>query len=219
MSDAAEFVPALGHKGLTWAYDIAIALLARESTWRRSLVAAVAAGPNDVILDVGCGTGSLAIMIKRGCPQARLIGIDPDPDVLRIARRKANAAGVAVEWVQGGADRIPDIVDKGEPTKVVSSLVFHHLSLPTKRAAFEAIFGVLRPGGHLVMADYGLQRTWLMRALFRLVHNLDGFEPTQPNADGILPRLIREAGFHGVTELSAVPTATGSISLYESRRP
>lgn len=57
-----------------------------------------------------------------------------------------------------------------------------------------------------------------MRRLFRLVQHLDGFETTQPNADGVLPGLIAEAGFDGVEETSVVPTPTGSISLYQAHR-
>lgn len=219
MSDKDDFVPALGRKSLTWAYDLAIALMTREATWRRGLVAAIAPQPEDTILDVGCGTGSLAIMLKRRCPQARVIGLDPDPDVLRLARRKAQEAGLAIELVEADGQRIADTLHKGDPNKVVSSLVFHHLSLAKKRATLGAMLDVLRSGGRLYIADYGLQRTWLMRVLFRLVQNLDGFETTQPNADGVLPGLIAEAGFEGVAETSVVSTPTGSISLYQAHRP
>lgn len=219
MSDKDDFVPALGHKSLTWAYDLAIALMTREATWRRLLVAAIAPRPEDTILDFGCGTGSLAILLKRQCPQARVIGLDPDPEVLRIAHHKAQQAGVTIELVEGDAGRIADVVREGQPNKIASSLVFHHLSLANKRRALGAIFDVLRSDGGLYIADYGLQRMWLMRRLFRLVQHLDGFETTQPNADGVLPQLIAEAGFDGVVETRVVPTPTGSISLYQARRP
>ena len=66
----------------------------------------------------------------------------------------------------------------------------------------------------MVIADYGLQRTALMRRLFRAtVQILDGVKSTQPNADGVLSELIKEAGFAGVREERVIPTATGSISL------
>jgi hypothetical protein len=58
-----------------------------------------------------------------------------------------------------------------------------------------------------------------MRRLFRLVQHLDGFETTQPNADGVLPELMTAAGFDEVTEARVVATATGSISLYAALRP
>ena len=219
MADKDDFVPALGHKSLTWAYDLVIALMTREATWRKLLVAAIAPRSDDTIVDFGCGTGSLAILLKGQCPQARVIGLDPDPEVLRIAHHKAQKAGLAIELVEGDARRIAEIVRKGEPNKITSSLVFHHLSLANKQSALGAIFDVLRSDGGLYIADYGLQRTWLTRRLFRLVQHLDGFETTQPNADGVLPRLMAEVGFDGVVEIRIVPTPTGSISLYHAHRP
>ncbi len=77
---------------------------------------------------------------------------------------------------------------------------------------------VLRPGGKLVIADCGLQRTRPMRLAFRFVQFADGKEDTQPNADGALPGLMSEAGFHDVREAEMVPTATGSISVYVAHR-
>jgi hypothetical protein len=59
----------------------------------------------------------------------------------------------------------------------------------------------------------------LMRLLFRQVQALDGWERTGPNAKGILPRLIADAGFDRVEEVRVVPTPTGSISLYTGRKP
>ncbi len=73
--------------------------------------------------------------------------------------------------------------------------------------------------GEVHIADYGLQRTLLMRGLFRaIIQNLDGHVNTQPNADGILPELMRRAGFRGVEETLVIPTLSGSISLYRGIR-
>jgi FkbM family methyltransferase len=149
MNSKDQYIPALGRRSLTWAYDLAIALMTREAVWRSLLVAAIAPQPGDVILDVGCGTGSLAILLKRRCPQARVIGVDPDPEVLGIARRKARNARLAIELAQVDAGGIAGVVRSGEASKVASSLVFHHLSLTEKRVAFQAILDVLKPGGGL----------------------------------------------------------------------
>ena len=219
MNDKDEFVPALGRKELTWAYDSMVALLTRESTWRGLLLSVLDPQPDDIIVDVGCGTATLAIMIKHRSPQARVIGLDPDAQILRIARRKAMKVGVTIELIETEARRLADVIHQHRPNKVVSSLVFHHLPLEGKRAALAAILAALTPGGRLNIADYGLQRTSLMRRLFRLVQHLDGFETTQPNADGLLPELMTEVGFDAVKESAIVLTPTGSISLYEARRP
>ena len=72
--------------------------------------------------------------------------------------------------------------------------------------------------GELHVADYGLQRTALMRKLFRIVQKGDGYENTEPNARGVLPGLMQDAGFRDVEETAVIPTPTGSISLYRAER-
>jgi len=103
---------------------------------------------------------------------------------------------------------------------VVSSLVFHQTSVAEKKSILGSIWQVLQPGGRLYIADYGLQRTALMRMLFRCtVQTIDGLEDTTPNAEGKLPGYMSEAGFLDVEELRIIPTATGSISIYHGMKP
>jgi hypothetical protein len=87
-----------------------------------------------------------------------------------------------------------------------------------KRAGLAAMHEVLIPGGTLHVDDYGLQRTSKMRKRFRLVQKGDGFENTQPNAEGILPALMAEVGFAAVDETHVFETASGSISIYRAMR-
>ncbi|NNG58791.1 methyltransferase domain-containing protein [Sphingomonas paucimobilis] len=213
-----NYVPALGRPELTGLYDYAIALLTRERRWRTALLQLVAPSPSESILDVGCGTGSFAIMVKQQCPAARVIGVDPDPAVLEIARAKATKAGVTIEWVEAMGDELAR-TGKGPVDKVVSSLVFHQCTLPMKRTILAAMHDILRPGGALFVADYGEQRSRTMRALFRQIQRLDGFENTQPNADGVLPRMFAAAGFEPVIERESIQTPTGSISIYSAHKP
>src|SRR5436309_2568356 len=87
---------------------------------------------------------------------------------------------------------------------VVTSLMFHQVPMAEKQAGRAAMYAALRPGGRLVIADYGRQRG-LMRLLFRLtIQRLDGVADTQPNADGALPRLVRAAGFGNVREAKRI---------------
>ncbi|MFI9625432.1 class I SAM-dependent methyltransferase [Streptomyces sp. NPDC052042] len=218
------FTPALGRFAPTRFYDPVAALL-RERLWRGLLAMYVAPRPDDEIVDVGCGTGSLALLLHRVEPRARITGVDPDPDVLAIARRKAEAAaapaadgGTAVEWRTGMGDELTEVLGAGSADTAVSSLVLHQCPMSMKRAVLASMHAVLRPGGKLVIADYGLQRTRLTRLAFRVVQLADGVENTRPNAEGILPRLIREAGFSGVREAEVVSTLTGSLSVYVAHR-
>ncbi|MFD4937823.1 class I SAM-dependent methyltransferase [Streptomyces virginiae] len=214
---ARPFTPAAGRFAPISLYD-PVAALIRERLWRGLLAMHVAPRPAEVIVDVGCGTGSQALLLHRVEPAARVIGIDPDPGVLAVARRKARVAGAAVDWRQGMGDELVDVLGAGSADRAVSSLVLHQCPLPMKRAILASLHTVLRPGGRLVLADYGLQRTRLMRTAFRVVQLADGRVDTQPNADGILPSLITEAGFDQVREVEVVSTVTGSISVYVARR-
>lgn len=217
MSQREDFTPALGHAALTPLYDLAVALLTREGRWRRALLRQVAPVATDCILDVGCGTGTFVVMLKRVAARATVVGLDPDADVLARASAKAKRAGLDVQFRRGfarDADR-----EEADFTKVVSSLVFHQVPMQEKRDGFGAMYRALRPGGALHIADYGLQRTPLMRAAFRQVQRLDGFDNTEPNAHGVLPGLMADAGFVAIAETDVIPTPTGSISLYRAFRP
>lgn len=212
------FTPALGNAAFTGVYDGAIRWLTRERVWRAALLEQVAPQPGETILDVGCGTGTFAVLLKRAAPDARIIGLDPDPDVLAIADDKAARAGVAVEWRQGFAQDAADFA--GTLDKAVSSLVFHQVPLARKREGVAAMLGSVRRGGEVHIADYARQPSLLMKALFRLtVQRLDGLADTQPNADGALEAILRSAVSPAAAKPRLVlPTPTGAISLFKAIR-
>jgi len=204
-----KFTPAPGIAALTPLYDTAISLLTRENTWRGELIDQLAPVTEDRILDVGCGTGSLAIRIKKTAKECEVHGIDPDEAVLQRAAGKAKRADVEIYCHHGflTADTSSEL---GSFSKVVSSLVFHQTTIENKRAILTRIKTLLRPNGRLFIADYGMQRTPIMRALFRItVQALDGVKDTQHNADGCMPLLLKETGFSQVEETIVIPTLTG----------
>jgi ubiquinone/menaquinone biosynthesis C-methylase UbiE len=211
-----DFTPAFP---FLWAYDFIVAVDTREHTWRGTFLRQLDPRPSDIIADIGCGTGSFLALLGRTAKCAKLMGVDPDDRILRRARRKLGAAGIVVTLKQGYLRDVRALLADAGVNKIASSLVFHQVPLAEKRAGFSSIYSALRPGGELHVADFGLQRTRLMRSLFRIVQCVDGYENTQPNADGVLPSLMMEAGFAQVKETSVIPTLTGSISLYKAIRP
>lgn len=211
------FTPALGRAEWTGFYDTAIAIATREGRWRRALLDAIDPQSGELILDVGCGTGTMLLALRARAPGARLVGLDPDPEVLARAEKKMRGRIDDIALLNGFArDAARHIRDAD---KVYSSLVFHQVPIAEKQNGFEAILDALKPGGVFHLCDYGLQRTPLMRQLFKQVQNLDGFENTEPNARGVLPALLVQAGFDEIEERTIIPTPTGSISLYRALKP
>lgn len=155
-----SFIPALRFDWLTGLYDPLVRLTTREQAFKRRLVehAGIAAGHE--VLDAGCGTGTLALLVKAMAPGARVIGLDPDPNILAIARAKVARSGYAVELLEGSATAPP--LGPSSVDRVLSTLMLHHLTTAQKRDAFAAFRCVLRPGGELHIADFGKPHNALM---------------------------------------------------------
>jgi ubiquinone/menaquinone biosynthesis C-methylase UbiE len=199
-------------------YDFLVAVLTRENTWRGLLLREMHVRTEDRIADIGCGTASLIARICRTVSPEKIIGIDPDAAILEMAKAKTRDLPQPIEFRLGYAREAHEHLQGLDINKIVSSLVFHQVPLEEKRKGLESMYRALVPGGQLFIADYGLQRTRLMRKLFRIVQHGDGFENTQPNADGILPTLMQEAGFSDVQEKHVIATPSGSFSIYCAQR-
>jgi SAM-dependent methyltransferase len=96
-----KYVPALGHDLLTPLYDIVIKWTLPESAIKRRLVRQAGIGRGARVLDLGCGTATLTLLVKKEHPDADVTGIDGDPKILEIARLKAGRA----EGLQGPQPR------------------------------------------------------------------------------------------------------------------
>ena len=154
MALARDYLPAAGQHWLLPFYDPLVALLTRERKWRGEIIASLALAPGDVVADIGCGTGSLAVMAKQAEPRAEFIGIDPDPDALARAERKAKSKGVSIAFKRGFGDETAKIAGAGGLTKVVSSMALHHMPHETQAKTIAAMRDALRPGGAIRIADF-----------------------------------------------------------------
>ena len=120
------FTPALGFHALTPLYDRVVAMTTRERTFKQALLDQSAIGAGDEVLDVGCGTGTLAIEARRRQPGARVSALDADPAVLAIATSKARRAGAGMAFDLGRSSQLPYADHRFD--RVLSSLFLHHLS-------------------------------------------------------------------------------------------
>jgi ubiquinone/menaquinone biosynthesis C-methylase UbiE len=212
-----DYVPALHYGWLTRFYDPLVRWTTREAAFKRALVAQAAVRPGQRVLDLGCGTATLSLALKRAQPAASVVGLDGDPVILAIARDKVRQAGVEIALDHGLSYDLP-YPDRSFD-RVVSSLLFHHLTRTPKRRTLTEVFRVLKPGGELHVADWGRAQNATLRAAFLVVQLRDGFATTTDNVRGLLPRFIAEAGFRSVRETRRFATPLGTLSLYVARKP
>lgn len=207
-----EFIPALGKNFLTPLYDPLLWLM-REKKFKTDLVNQAQVFDGSRVLDIGCGTGTLAIMIKARYPDTAVFGIDADPKILGIARDKATKAGLALTLDQGMADQLP--YADGSFDRVLSSLFLHHLTTENKRRTFLEVFRVLAPGGRFDVVDFGPPRTFFSRLAARFTATT---EEVAANMQGLLPELFREVGFKDVLETKQFMTVAGALSFYQGTK-
>jgi len=171
----------------------------------------------DRVLDLGCGTGTLATMVKHSHPSAEVFGLDADAETLKLARGKMARASLEVQLDQGYASALPYAPASFD--RVLSSLFFHHLSDKVKGQAMLEVRRVLRPGGEFHIADWGKPTSSAMRLAFFGIQMLDGFATTRASVMGLLPELLSLAGFEGVEVTRNYSTLFGTLSLYLARKP
>lgn len=217
LDDGSKYVPALGFAWLTPYYDVVVGATTREQVFKRALIRQANVELGQRILDLACGTGTLAIWIKKAVANAEVVGVDGDPAVLTLATRKAEQAAVSVRFDEAMSFALPYSESYFDCT--VSSLFFHHLSWHDKRRTVKEIYRVLRPGGRLHVADWGKAGNIAMRALFVFVQLLDGFSNTQDNVSGRLVELFEDEGFVDVVERKTFSTLFGTMALYSAVKP
>lgn len=211
-----RFLPALRFAALTRFYDPVVRSTTREGTFKRRLLEQAVLSDRTRVLDLGCGTGTLAIMAKRERPGADVSGLDADPEMLDRAIRKAGEAGLEVRFDQGLSNQLP--YPDATFDRVLSTLFFHHLRPADKDLTVAEVVRVLKPGGELHVADWGLPSDPLMRLLSLQIRFGDGDEPTRENLSGLLPGVFERGGLEAVAVTDRLRTPFGTLALYRARR-
>lgn len=205
-----QYLPAAGHDWALPLYDPLTRLLGVDSA-RRALLDQAALRPGFSVLDVGCGTGTLAVMIKRLHPKVEVIGLDPDPRALARAKRKADRAGVSVRFDQGFADAL------GYPDRrfdrVFSSMMFHHLEAHEQQGMLLEIRRVLQPGGRLELLDFEGPDSDRHGRLSRLFHSHRRLRGNSPDR---IVTLLARAGFADGRLIQSRRTLFGRIGFFQA---
>ena len=185
--------PATRGRLIRWAeyYDASVSLLmlGRRAQLRQRTVALAGIQPGERVLEVGCGTGDVALAASTYAgPGSRVAGIDPAPEMIAVARAKAARASRAVDFQVGVIEALafPDATFD----VVLSSLMMHHLPDDLKQDGLAEIARVLKPGGRVLIVDIKRPTGRLGRAMLTLMLH-GGLERGVQD----LPPMLHTAGF------------------------
>ncbi len=183
---------------IRWApyYDFAVniislghARLLRKMTVDNALIKS-----GDSVLDVGCGTGEVALLAKTRAKDGKVYGIDPGPEMIAVARSKAAQKKLDVDFRVGVIESLP--FPDSSIDVVTSSLMMHHLPYDLKRRGLAEVYRVLKPGGRLLIADFLRPTGSFVSHLFIALTQHRGLK----NGIEDLRKLLNDAGFTQVTQ-------------------
>jgi len=207
------FLPAAGRDVFLPLYDPFTTLVGFDGV-RRALLDQAALQPHFRVLDIGCGTGTLAVLVKRLYPAIDVVGLDPDPKALARARRKAERADVSVRFDRGFSDALgyPDAVFD----RVFSSMMFHHLENGDKEPTLREIRRVLKPGGRLQLLDFEGPDSHAHGFLGRMIHSHARLRENSP--ERVLDLMVW-AGFDTPKKVGDHSTLFGRVGFYQAAAP
>ena len=191
-----DFLPAAGHDVFLPLYDPLVSFLGFDRA-RQELISQANIAPGQHILDIGCGTGTLAVLLKRRYPDVQIVGLDPDPKALGRAKNKVRRAAISVQLDQGFADELPYKEESFD--RVLSSFMFHHLAGQDREKTLREVSRVLKPGGSFHLLDFVSDHT-SHGFLHRLVHS---HAELKDNTDERILQLMSRAGFTKLEKVRA----------------
>ena len=186
-----------GHTIRRWArgYDWlgTLLLLGRRDALQTSVIEQADLKPGMRVLDVGCGTGTLAIGLKAAVGEGGYVsGIDASPEMIDVATKKVRKRGFDVDLRLGVAEDLP--YEDAAFDRVTSTLVFHHLPDDVKLASLLEICRVLVPESRLVVGDFAPGSGPLPHRVLARIMGLFGQNHSHGHTRPLV-ELMHEAGF------------------------
>jgi ubiquinone/menaquinone biosynthesis C-methylase UbiE len=213
-----NYLPAAGRDWALPLYDPLVKLLGGDRA-RRALLDQADLRHAHRVLDIGCGTGTLATLIKRLYPDIEVVGLDPDPKALARGRRKAELEAVSIQFDQGFSDELP--YPDGSFDRVFSSFMFHHLRADQREKTLLEVRRVLASEGSLHMLDFEGPEAHTQGFLGRWLHSS---QRLKDSTEGRILMLTRLAGFvdsqkvmHGALLFGLLPVGYYQASVSASR--
>lgn len=204
------YLPAAGYDWSLPFYDPIVKLLGGDKA-RMVLLDHAALRPGYRVLDIGCGTGTLATLIKCLHPDVEVVGIDPDPKALARARRKAAKAAVSIQFDQGFGDDLPYAAASFD--RVFSSFMFHHLPPNEKDRTLRAVQRVLKPGGGFHMLDFEGPESGSHGVFAHLLHSS---QRLKENSESRVLSIMRESGLADPRKVDRRRMLFGHIAYFRA---
>jgi len=213
MNGNTKYIPALHWKRLTPLYDPLLRWGMREERFKREMIQQAQIQTGQQVLDLGCGTATLTVMIKQAQQGAQVTGLDADLDALKIGQEKAEKAGVVLKLDHGMSYALP--YPDASFDRVLSSLMFHHLTSQDKMRTMREVHRVLRPGGSFLVIDFGKPRGLWSKLVSPIMASL---EEVADNHKMLLINMMGQAGFLAVGTRASFETIFGTLYLYQGRK-
>ena len=205
-----HFLPAAGRDLFLPLYDPLNRLLGTDRA-RQALIDEARLHPGQKVLDIGCGTGTLLLQIRRAFPSTELTGLDPDPKALSRARRKAEREHATVRLDEGFADALP--YPDGTFDRVFSSLMYHHLESEDRHKMLREARRVLVPEGEFFLMDVAAPASNGL-----LGHLLRHHARLKDNSESRILEAMRTAGLRDPVKVGDRKLLFARIAYYRAGR-